>query len=628
MLAVLAFHAGANWLPAGFLGVDIFFVVSGFLITTLLVREQERSGKIALGRFWLRRAGRLLPALLLMLAGTIAYLALAAPGLVARFWEDVRFALLFVANWDFVVRDIPYFVRWEPSLGTHLWSLAVEEQFYLLWPLLAGLVLRIGGVRGLAMAAGGLALVSALLMGLLYVPFGDASRIYFGTDTHAFGLATGAVLGCLLHMYPSGAGGRARLRESLGCMALVLVIAAMILLHEWDGFLYRGGYLVMAVLAGVVTFAATADEGLLVAALGWRPIRWIGRRSYAIYLWHWPLLLVPGPPLELAGGPVELPDWLGLGLRTALVFAAAAISWQFVESPLRSAVSAATRAPVSGARGLAGILRGNLASARLGTGTAVACLAGILVLGGLASGGAFEQSKNQIAVQIEANVELLAASQRARVFDKPPRQTDPIPEPDGDAPAAPKSTNPLKVVAFSSDVVAIDYVPSLGLAPPRPTVIPPQLRVLAIGDSVMLGAADVLLESLPQLEIEAAVSTQFLDGITRIRSEIELPYGERPGVIVLHLGTNGIFDPSYVDELRDFTNRLRRLVVINIRAPRAWEKFVNEQLAQVADLQKVKFIDWHQASAEQPDWLADDRVHLTDTGKRAYAALIAHAISL
>ena len=646
VLAVLIFHAGASWLPAGFLGVDVFFVISGFLITTLLVREHERCGGISLGRFWLRRAGRLLPALLLMLAGVIAYLAVAAPGLVLGFWEDVRFALLFVSNWDFLLRDVSYFAQWDPSLGSHLWSLAVEEQFYLVWPPLAALMLRFGGVRAVACGAAALALLSALLMGALYVPFADVSRVYYGTDTHAFGLAVGALLGCLVHLYPKRIAGRARPRQLLGVLALLLVLGAMALLHEWDGFLYRGGYLAVALLTGLVTLAAIADRGVLVAALGWRPLGWIGRRSYAVYLWHWPLLLLPGPALELAGNPIALPDWLELGLRLALVFAAAAISWHLVETPLRTAVGEASRATASGGAAVLGVLRAKIGSARTGAVTATAALIGVLVLGGFAGAGLFEQSVNPIAVQIDANAELLQTSRQTRVpvqQQRPgqvvPVQVETVRSPLPPEPVPPRERTPPRpnvpdrsdrqltpeVVAYSSNVVSITYVPSLG--PPPPTFAAQPQRVLAIGDSVMLGAADVLLETLPEMEIEAAVSAQFLEGMNRIRRAMELPFPERPRVVVLHLGTNGIFDPSYVTELRGFSDSLRRLVVINIRVPRAWEGFVNEQLAQVADWQKVEYIDWHQASAERPEWLTEDNVHLTEAGKHAYAALIADAIS-
>ncbi len=276
VLAVVAFHAGAVWLPAGFLGVDVFFVISGFLITTLLLRESESSGAISLAGFWRRRAARLLPALLLMLAGVAAYLLLAAPELVARFLQDVRFALLFVTNWDFILREVPYFAQWQPSLGTHLWSLAVEEQFYLVWPLAVVAALRLGGRRAVGILALVLAVASALLMGLLYVPFADVSRVYFGTDTHAFGLAVGAGLAVLVRIRPHTVPGNPVLLTLAGSAALAGIIAAMALLHEWDGFLYRGGYLGIAILTGLAVVVATTEGNALVGFLSWRPLRWIG----------------------------------------------------------------------------------------------------------------------------------------------------------------------------------------------------------------------------------------------------------------------------------------------------------------------------------------------------------------
>ena len=637
----MVFHAGARWLPAGFLGVDVFFVVSGFLITTLLLRENERCGRISLPRFWQRRAGRLVPALLLMLAGVSAYLLLAAPDLLGRFAYDVRFALLFVANWDFVLRDVPYFAQWQPSLGTHLWSLAVEEQFYLLWPLAVIAALRLGGQRAVGILALALAAFSALLMGLLHVPFTDVSRVYFGTDTHAFGLAIGSGLAVLARTRPQTLAASPNVLALTGAAALAAVAAAMALLHEWDGFLYRGGYLGVAVLTGAAVMVATTEGNVLVRSLSWRPLRWIGRRSYAIYLWHWPLLLLPAPA-GLAEAP--LPEPLDLTLRLGLLVGLAEISWRLVEVPLRREIAPAAGPALPGLRRALRRTRAGFGSEFSGVVASSICLALLAAYGGFAIAGnrpaagqtaaaaaAIPATAAAVAGPVDpagdpgpaapATVEPAAAG---------PGGPAPVPAaaagrapPDGAAGPEPGAT----IAAFTSDVVSIHYQP--GTAPARPAAGLPTAsrRVLAIGDSVMLGAVDSMLAEFPQLRIEAAKSAQFPDGVARIRAELEKPPEERPDVVVLHLGTNGIFDPAQLDELRHLSFWLDRLVVLNIRAPRAWESFVNEQLAPTADWSKVRFIDWHTISADQPDWLAGDHVHLTAVGSRAYTALIADALS-
>ena len=645
VLAVVAFHAGAVWLPAGFLGVDVFFVISGFLITTLLLRESESSGAISLADFWRRRAARLLPALLLMLAGVAAYLLLAAPELVARFLQDVRFALLFVTNWDFILRDVPYFAQWQPSLGTHLWSLAVEEQFYLVWPLAVVAALRLGGRRAVGILALVLAVASALLMGLLYVPFADVSRVYFGTDTHAFGLAVGAGLAVLVRIRPQTVPGNPVLLTLAGSAALAGIIAAMALLHEWDGFLYRGGYLGIAILTGLAVVVATTEGNALVRFLSWRPLRWIGRRSYGIYLWHWPLLLLPAPP-ALAGA--ELPEPLALLLRLGLLLALAEFSFRLVEVPLRREIAPSRGPALPGARRVLRRTRAGFGSEFPGVVASSLCLALLAAYGGIAAAGhretipdsgasAFEHAPGPtpaVASILEADAgvgvrtaELPEALGRSvEGIARPPGT--PVATADREQPESPPETPADGMIsAFTSNLISIQYQP--GTAPDRPVPEAPDAwsRVLAIGDSVMLGAADNLLAQFPQISVEASRSAQFPEGVARIRAEVAKPPAERSEVVVLHLGTNGIFDPAQLDELRRLSIGLDRLVVLNVRAPRSWESFVNEQLAPTADWSKVRFIDWHTISADRPEWLEGDDVHLTEVGQNAYTALIAEAIS-
>ena len=645
VLAVVAFHAGAAWLPAGFLGVDVFFVISGFLITTLLLRESESRGAISLSDFWRRRAARLLPALLLMLAGVAAYLLLAAPDLLSRFLQDVRFALFFVTNWDFILRDVPYFAQWQPSLGTHLWSLAVEEQFYLVWPLVVVVALRLGGRRAVGILAVVLAAASALLMGLLHVPFTDVSRVYFGTDTHAFGLAVGSGLAVLVRTRPQVLQINRTVLTLAGTVSLAGILAAMALLHEWDGFLYHGGYLGIAILTGLVVVIATTEENGLVRSLSWRPMRWLGRRSYGLYLWHWPLLLLPAPA-ALAGA--ELPEPLGLLLRLGLLLALAEFSFRLVEIPLRREIAPSGGPALPVVRRALRRTRARFGSEFPGVVASSLCLVLLATYGGIAAVGQRESKPVAAAPAFEfapdpgpaaASVTELSARAWDRTLEslEAPGPTDSeSPNPPGPAVAntapeqrasPPERPVSEQVSAFTSNLISIQYQPQT--APERQVPQAPTAwqRVLAIGDSVMLGAADKLLAEFPQIRVEAVQSAQFPEGIARIRAEVSKPPAERPEVVVLHLGTNGIFDPAQLDELRRLSIGLDRLVVLNIRAPRNWESFVNEQLAPTANWNKVEFIDWHTISADRPDWLTGDHVHLTEDGQNAYTALIADAIS-
>jgi peptidoglycan/LPS O-acetylase OafA/YrhL len=332
---VLLYHAGVAWLPAGFLGVDVFFVLSGFLITSLLLAELDRGGRIDLRRFWSRRARRLLPAAFLVIAVTLAVVAAFYPEDAARTRADALSSFAYVNNWHQILADRSYFEGFQrPSLLQHLWSLAVEEQFYLLWPLALGLGLARLGRRRLVQATAVAAVVSAVGMAVLFEPGGDPSRVYFGTDTHATGLLVGVLLA---FAWPLGRlrappGPRAVLLLDVAAVAaLALLFAAMAAWHDFDPAVYRGGLAAVAVVSAVLVAAAAHPACRVARGLGAAPLRWIGERSYGIYLWHWPVMALTRPGLDL-----EWSRWVLVPLQIGATVALAAASYRWVEQPIRS----------------------------------------------------------------------------------------------------------------------------------------------------------------------------------------------------------------------------------------------------------------------------------------------------
>jgi peptidoglycan/LPS O-acetylase OafA/YrhL len=342
VLAVLLYHAQLSWLRGGFLGVDVFFVLSGYLITRLLLAEWRRWGSVDLRAFWLRRARRLLPALFLVLLAVAGYAALlASDGQLAAIRGDALATVGYVANWRFVFAQQSYFAQYdEPSPLRHMWSLGIEEQFYLVFPLILVGLLTLRLRRPMLATVLGLGAVgSAVLAATLYQPGTDPSRVYYGTDTRLQALLVGAAAAVLVRAAPARAGtylsvaGRAVPlpgRRSLGLFGLAGLAAAFVLARDTAGWLYRGGFLLIALLAVAVVIAAGTDGTTTARLLSVQPLRRVGLISYGLYLWHWPVYVVLNPArLGFGGAGLVL-------LRLAVTFALATASFLLVERPVRA----------------------------------------------------------------------------------------------------------------------------------------------------------------------------------------------------------------------------------------------------------------------------------------------------
>jgi peptidoglycan/LPS O-acetylase OafA/YrhL len=343
ILGILLFHAGH--LRGGWLGVDLFFVLSGFLITTLLLGEFERTGGISLARFWERRARRLIPALLLFLLGVAAYASLwASAEELASIRRDAFATLLYVANWNAIFQQYDYWDLFTAASPLeHCWSLAIEEQFYLLWPPLVWLALGVfaGSRRRFGLASLGLAGASALWMGLLFVPGESTARVYFGTDTRCFALLVGASLAALLPTRPDPSAASARRSgvDALGLAALAFMGWAWTTLDGQAPMVYRGVLFLLAIAAAAVLAAAIlAPRGLTARVFELGPLRQLGVISYGVYLWHWPLYIVLDP--QRTG----LDGWTLTGLRILVTLAAAWASYVALERRIRDGWPTGSRA--------------------------------------------------------------------------------------------------------------------------------------------------------------------------------------------------------------------------------------------------------------------------------------------
>ncbi len=340
VIGVLLYHADLDWIPGGFLGVDVFFVLSGFLITSLILEEFDRSGRIDFAKFYLGRARRLLPPLLLMLAVVAVAAAFVVRDAASQVRADTIASIFYVNNWWYILAESSYFeFIGRPPLLKHLWSLAVEEQFYLVWPAITFLIVRRAGRRGVRIAAIVLALLSTAWMVTLSVrngfpEYADPSRAYFGTDSHAMGLLIGAALATAWRpgrLKADLTPGAKALITGTGIVALLAVAWFFLFVGEFTPWMYRsGGFLVLAVVVAVLIAMATHPASPFGGWLGTQPWRYVGQRSYGLYLWHWPIFMVTRPQLDVPLDGIPL-----LVLRLALTFGIAELSFRFVEMPIR-----------------------------------------------------------------------------------------------------------------------------------------------------------------------------------------------------------------------------------------------------------------------------------------------------
>ena len=591
---VFLYHADAAWLPGGFFGVDVFFVISGYLITSLLLAESVQSGTVALARFWAGRARRLLPALFTLLAVCMIVGATAERGHLLELRGDSLSSIFYVANWRFIFEHESYFAQfWRPPLLRHLWSLAVEEQFYLVWPPLFLLALRLRGRAALPILVGLAAIGSTVLMWVLYSPGSDTSRVFYGTDTRATPILVGVLLAFLWR--PSALPDirnrvRARLLlEIAGVLGLAGVLYGFIAMHDYSQATYRGGFLVLAICAGVLLAAIVHPRCSLGRLFSLRVPRWIGERSYGIYLWHWPVLAFtrPGVDVHMARGPLAL-------VQAAITVAIAEVSYRFIEQPIRTGAlrRLTLRAPRFVAQPHTPLA--------LTTG-AVALLLGLVAL----------TPEGVAALPPGITRQALASSKRAstHLVLPPGFISSPIHHP---------QTYPRPPASGGHH--AVRHRQQGTPPPPLPRTGP----ILAVGDSVMLGASTELQSALgPELRVDAVVSRQPEATIARLdayRAE-----GSLPRRVIVHVGDNGPVYYADAQRLKQALTGVPLVVIVNVRVDTTWQGEVNSELRQtVAGWHQATIADWYDASAASG--MVVDGTHTSLAGARAFAAVISRAI--
>ena len=614
VVAVVLYHLNLTWAQGGLLGVTIFFVLSGYLITRLLLNEVAKTGRIDLKSFWIRRIRRLVPAVVTVVVVTCALCTVFNHVMLTKMRPDILPSLLFFNNWWQIAQDVSYFnALGDPSPLTHFWSLAIEEQFYLVWPpLLFAMVSMHVSKPNTRRVVLGLAAASALAMMVLYNPAADPSRVYYGTDTRVFSLLLGAWMafipdrdlaparlvhhlgldrlvgsgkrgkgnvgehgkdgGDTTEAAPAPSGALARFWSSsasidlLGIVGLVGLAAMVAFTNGYTAFQYRGGTLLCSVLTLMVIAACVQPQGLVARALAAEPLAWIGKRSYSIYLWHYPLLLLMNPVANINDTP-----WWQYILQVLLVVAVAECSYRFVEEPFRKGAFGRT---VSEFRD------GTTTPADWARVHIPACAVCAVVLAVALGGLVFVPDTSALS------------GEGAEVLNKEAKNAKPQDQKAADD--TDKDDDGFPDGAYD---------------------------LLMIGDSVSLRAVDAFDGVFPHSHIDAEKGRQFDVGRETFEGYIQQNLAGK--IVVFALGTNGLVTDAQIDAIMADAGDQRIVVFVNTRSPQPWVGATNQAIANAATRYKnVRVIDWFGYSANRNDLFDGDGTHLSNTGVTEYLKLI------
>ncbi len=590
-LGVIAYHMRLPWCGGGLLGVTILFVLSGYLVTAGLLREFRKSrGRIDLRSFWTRRFWRLMPTVLVFVAVTGAVCAIGNHVLFTKMRGDILPGIFMIINWTKIFANESYFAAaGNPSPLTHFWSLAIEAQFYLIWPPVLYFLMRRNVPRkkvriGILVAAA----VSAVLMAILYVPGGDPTRSYYGTDTRAMSLLLGSWLAIrwpfdrVSAMSAKKLGERQRQIVTIaGPICIVGLVAMMLFTEGYSAFSYYGGILLCSVIAVGAIAALVPSDSPLERIFSCAPLVWVGERSYAIYLWHYPVLELMNPLNATTGVP-----WWKLLLEFALILGLSELSYRYVEKPFRA----------------------------FGKGKKIALTAAIATT---------ESAEGEAASDGEESGQLAdkpSIKDRARALVTGPLR-----------PYAPAIA--VMLVATLATVVGLLVVEPVTVGGDHPNekrMMQASLKkplqdgvhdVVLIGDSVSLGANKQLNEKFPHGLIDTKGERQSAEALATLRAYVD--EGVVGDDVVWSIGTNGILDESIMKELLSIVGPDRQLWMVNLRTPNAKDVDNNALIAKTVEQnQNVHLVDWLGASMGHDDWFEDDGIHLTWDGRDAYADLL------
>lgn len=566
VIAIIIFHLNPKWLPGGFLGVDTFFIISGYLITTLLYKEYEKTGSINLVQFWYKRIKRLLPPVLFMMFLVVQYIIFFERDLLFQVKKDMFAALLYVSNWWYIFDGLDYFQSLDPRPLKHLWSLAIEEQFYLLFPFILLMLFKyLKKKSNILMLFFIISLISMGIMWVLYDPAESISRIYFGTDTRLQTLLLGAMLALL---WPAH-----KLKENppktivwlidiIGIIGGIFLIRSFFVFTEHSASVFQGGLYILGIFTLLFIMATVHPDTLLSKILSIPILTWIGRYSYSLYLWHYPIIVL----FQSHYIQGQIPWYVHI-LSMILTVIMAVVSYQLIEQPFRK-------------RGLKTFI--DVKSIKQFT-TLLISLYLLIVTPYLVKTVKAESPDHNDKVVVTKTKSI--------------------------APAL-KQISPLEV--DEATVTSEENIKSYPYAP------------LFIGDSVLVDINFEIKKIFPNATIDGEVGRSIYKAIPV--ADNYLDFNRKDGIVVLYLGTNGDFQDIQIDTI---LNKFKKAQVflVTARVPRDYEAHVNEEMYRSAKRYKnVHIIDWYKTSQGHPEYFAPDGIHLEYPGIKAMIKVVTDEI--
>ncbi|MGF7398551.1 acyltransferase family protein [Thermoanaerobacterium thermosaccharolyticum] len=613
VLAVIGYHLNLSFMQGGFLGVSIFFVLSGYLITNIISTEWERSGKVDLKNFWLRRMRRLFPALFIMVVLVVCYVTLFDPGRLTSIKGDAITSILYINNWWLIFHKVSYFAKFgPPSTFGNLWSLAVEGQFYLIWPLVLIISFKyLKKKRYIVFLTLLLAIASALAMGMMYEPGMDPSRVYYGTDTRAFGLLLGSALALIL---PSNklsnniSRNKRLILDAIGFLSILLIFIMFVYVNQYDTFVYRGGMFLLSIVAAVTIAVSAHQESLLGKALGCFPLRWLGARSYGVYLWYFPVLILTTPAVDTKGiNPIRAI------LQIFLIILISALSWRYVEDPIRHGALKRIMQDIKTLKLKNGKIVLPIKTFMLVIVSTV--IIGIFVVGmsgimPVAASTSLNSSGGGNGTNVSSScVENSDVTSDGIVQD----YSYNLPDNRRDIKYYPYKGGKADSSVASNDSGQTDVKIQDGKG------------ITIIGDSILIDAKPYLEEMLPGITIDGKVGRQMYqakDVVKSLKAE-----GKISDTLIVELGTNGPFTEDQLLSLLKAAEPVKHIILVNVRVPRPWESVVNKTLNKVSsEYPHTTLIDWYKASYGHDSFFSPDAVHLEPSGAKYFASLIAKTI--